>query len=292
MLTRRVIAYRRVSTSMQFDSGAGLEGQKKIIEDFCVKNGFFLLDTYTEALSGKDENRPELMKCIESCQKQGANLIVAKLDRLSRRVSFISSFKEIYGIEFVVANLGLNYNKTLIYFLSIMAEYEREAISQRVKAGIAQKKAEGTYRKPPGNKELWKGGKGNAKYRENAEAFRLMIYRELDFIFEGISEDEPVPTLEKLAELLNSRGNRTYKKRNWTKLNLGNLFNSHRDEMEGYEFYKRLEEGRRKKWEDDSCLKVLEEIRRKEEPEEDSEQDGKEEKEEEEKEEEEEEEDG
>lgn len=250
MINRRVISYRRVSTSMQFDSGAGLEGQRKIIEDFCEKNGFFLLDSYVEALSGKDENRPMLLKCIEACQKQGASLIVAKLDRLSRRVSFITSFKDIYGIDFIVANLGIHYNKTLIYFLSIMAEYEREAISARVKAGIAQRKLEGTYQKPPGNKNIWVGGKGNKAFQEKTEAYRRMIYKELDFIFERLYEEhgpEYIPTDEELARELNRRGNRTFKQKEWTASNVRSMMSLHKEELKAYSFFNQFKHNKREK---------------------------------------------
>lgn len=238
-INKRLIGYTRVSTSMQHESGAGLAAQEKMIRDFCQLHGFFLLDLYTEAHTGGDDQRPILHQCIQACKEQGANIIVAKIDRLSRRMGFIASFQETYQLEFYVANLGLEINKTMLYLLAIFAELERDMISKRVKDGIAQKKREGTFKGAPGKKELWKDGKGNQAYREKTKKHREQIFREMVFICKRMKErngDETyVLTKEEMVVELNNRGNRTVQGREWTLPNVRKLVYEHGEEMKQYE---------------------------------------------------------
>jgi DNA invertase Pin-like site-specific DNA recombinase len=138
-LQMEAIAYYRVSTSQQGESGLGLAAQKEIVMRFLGNTP--LLAEFTEVESGKrHKNRPQLMAAIELCKKRKAKLVIAKLDRLSRNVVFISSLME-SGIDFVCCD-NPHANKFLLHMLAAFAEHEREQISERVKAALGRVKAD------------------------------------------------------------------------------------------------------------------------------------------------------
>ncbi len=91
------VAYYRVSTQKQGQSGLGLEAQKKMVEEFC--KGGQVLTKFTDIQSWKNNNWQELLKAISNAKAKGACLLIAKLDRLSRNVFFISSILE-SGVQF------------------------------------------------------------------------------------------------------------------------------------------------------------------------------------------------
>ncbi len=127
------MAYYRVSTERQGESGLGLEAQREAVRRFIGPAP--LLAEFTEVESGKRHtNRPELLRAIELCRKQRAVLVIAKLDRLARNVHFISGLMET-GIEFVAADMP-QANRLTIHVLAAFAEHEREAISQRTKGAL------------------------------------------------------------------------------------------------------------------------------------------------------------
>ena len=87
---REAIGYIRVSTAKQGRSGLGLEAQHAVLQRFAEAEGFKFVETFTEVETGSDDHRPELAKALEQARKAKAPIIVAKLDRLSRDVHFIS----------------------------------------------------------------------------------------------------------------------------------------------------------------------------------------------------------
>jgi DNA invertase Pin-like site-specific DNA recombinase len=135
------VAYYRVSTERQGESGLGLEAQREAVARFVGSNS--LLAEFTEIESGKRHtNRPELLKAIELSRRQKATLVIAKLDRLARNVHFISGLMET-GIEFVAADMP-QANRLTIHILAAFAEHEREAISQRTKGALQVARQRGT----------------------------------------------------------------------------------------------------------------------------------------------------
>jgi DNA invertase Pin-like site-specific DNA recombinase len=139
---RRFVAYYRVSTDRQGQSGLGLEAQRKAIADYLNGGAWELVSEFTEIESGKKSDRPELTLAIEACRKHKARLVIAKLDRLARNLAFIATLME-SGVEFVAADMPFA-NKLTIHILAAVAEHEREAISERTKAALAAAKARGT----------------------------------------------------------------------------------------------------------------------------------------------------
>lgn len=134
------VAYYRVSTDRQGESGLGLQAQREAVSRFLVSTS--LLAEFTEVESGKRHtNRPALLRAIEMCRRQKATLVIAKLDRLARNVHFISGLME-SGVDFVAVDMP-QANRLTIHIMAAFAEHEREMISQRTKAGLSVLKGRG-----------------------------------------------------------------------------------------------------------------------------------------------------
>ena len=145
MANGKFIAYYRVSTQKQGQSGLGLEAQQKAVADYLNGGNWELLAEYTEVETGKGadalDRRPQLKAAIDACKKNGATLVIAKLDRLARNVHFISGLIET-GVDFVAADMP-QANKVMIQMHAVMSEWERDQISARTKAALAAAKARG-----------------------------------------------------------------------------------------------------------------------------------------------------
>jgi DNA invertase Pin-like site-specific DNA recombinase len=139
---RPAIAYIRVSTGKQGRSGLGLEAQQAAIARFAEAEAFNLIETFTETESGADDDRPQLNAAIVRARKAKAPVIVAKLDRLSRDVHFISGLMK-HKVPFVVTELGADTDPFLLHIYAALAEKERALISRRTKDALAAAKARG-----------------------------------------------------------------------------------------------------------------------------------------------------
>ena len=138
----KFIAYHRVSTARQGDSGLGLEAQQKAVADYLNGGDWEMLEEYIEVESGKShKKRPQLASAISACKQHKATLIIAKLDRLSRNVAFVSALME-SGVEFLAVD-NPNANKLMVHMLAAFAEHERDQISQRTKVALAMAKKRG-----------------------------------------------------------------------------------------------------------------------------------------------------
>lgn len=139
MQPQRFVAYYRVSTQMQGKSGLGLEAQRAAVEQFAF--GQAIVAEFTEIESGKRDDRPELEKALTLAAQQKATLVIAKLDRLSRDVHFISGLlKRNVPIKACDMPHADNFQ---FHIMAAVAEKEREMISQRTSAAIAAKRARG-----------------------------------------------------------------------------------------------------------------------------------------------------
>lgn len=124
----------------------GLEAQDRDIALFLERfnpEPFAVVATFTDVLSGTDNDRPELAEALGVCRKTGATLLVSKLDRLSRKVSTIATLMEDKRVNFRVAQMP-NADKFQLHIYAALAEQEREFISARTKAALAEAKARGT----------------------------------------------------------------------------------------------------------------------------------------------------
>ena len=140
------IAYVRVSTARQGMSGLGLEAQQVALARFAEAEGFNLIQTFEEVETGKGadafDRRPQLTAALKLAKQHKAPIIVAKLDRLSRDVHFISGLMT-HSTPFIVAELGADADPFMLHLYAALAEKERAMISRRTKDALAAKKAQG-----------------------------------------------------------------------------------------------------------------------------------------------------
>ena len=138
------IAYLRVSTKEQGRSGLGLDAQRRDISLFVNQRPCeaIIIQEFVDVQSGKNNARERLTEAISFAKKHNACLLVSKLDRLSRKVSFIASLMEDKQLNFKVASMP-HADKFQLHIYAALAEQERDFISLRTKAALAEKKASG-----------------------------------------------------------------------------------------------------------------------------------------------------
>lgn len=156
----KFVAYYRVSTNKQEQSGLGLEAQRAHVQAFAQRLEGTILSEYTDIESGKNNKRQELAKAMHQAKTMGATLLIAKLDRLSRDVNFISGLMK-SDVQFVACD-NPNATKLTIHIFAAMAEHEREQISDRTRRALAALKARGVELGTPANFSA----EGRAKGRE------------------------------------------------------------------------------------------------------------------------------
>jgi DNA invertase Pin-like site-specific DNA recombinase len=135
------IAYYRVSTKRQGESGLGLEAQQEAVTRHILGQTGQLVTTYQEIETGKRKDRPELLKALAHAKRSRATLIVAKLDRLARNVQFLAALME-SGVDFVCCD-NPHATRFTIHILAAVAEEEARQISARTKAALLAYKARG-----------------------------------------------------------------------------------------------------------------------------------------------------
>jgi DNA invertase Pin-like site-specific DNA recombinase len=136
---KTAVAYIRTSTTRQ---NLGLDAQLAAITRFAEAEGFEIAQAFAEQESGGDDHRPELDRALAAAKKLKAPVMVAKLDRLSRDVHFVSGLMK-HRVPFVVTELGLNVEPFMLHLYAALAEKERKLIGERTKAALAAAKAKG-----------------------------------------------------------------------------------------------------------------------------------------------------
>ena len=136
------VAYFRVSTKRQGESRLGLEAQQTAVKDFLNGGKWNLLGSFEEIESGGKNDRPELQKALHLCKLTGATLLVAKIDRLSRDAAFLLNLQK-SSVKFVACDMP-EANDMTVGILALVAQYEREQISTRIKAALKEAKKRGT----------------------------------------------------------------------------------------------------------------------------------------------------
>jgi DNA invertase Pin-like site-specific DNA recombinase len=144
---KNYVAYYRVSTQKQGNSGLGLQAQKETVNNFIRNNS--LIAEYTEIESGKNDRRIELKKAIDFATANNAILVIAKLDRLSRNASFIFQLQD-SKVDFVCCDIP-DANTMTIGIFAVIAQQERELISERTKKALRAKKENGYILGKPEN---------------------------------------------------------------------------------------------------------------------------------------------
>lgn len=137
----RIVSYLRVSTDRQGRSGLGLEAQRKIVADFAADSGGRIVAEFVEVQSGSNDDRPRLAAALAECRRQGARLVLPKLDRLSRRVAFIAALMD-SGVDFVAADMP-RASRFELHIRASLAEEERRLISERTRNALQAAKRRG-----------------------------------------------------------------------------------------------------------------------------------------------------
>lgn len=201
----RFVAYYRVSTQRQGQSGLGLEAQKATVADYVGRAGGAIIHEFEEIESGKRNDRPQLAAALAACRKTGATLIVAKLDRLARNTRFLLTVRDETGDAGVVfcdlpqfppGPIG----KLILTIMAAVAEFEAAIISQRTKAALAAAKARG---KKLGNPNLRPATGGIARKRQARTAAREIAP------FITAARKAGAGTLLQIGEALTNRGIKT-----------------------------------------------------------------------------------
>ena len=213
-MVRKYVLYRRVSTKSQANSGLGLEAQNRDIGLFLDNyNGTPLevLGTFTDVLSGADTHRPELAMAIELAKKESAELLVSKLDRLSRRVSHVAALMDDKALKIRVASMPTA-DKFQLHIYAALAEQEREFISIRTKQSLAAAKARGV--KLGGLRDMTM--KRNKAWKEAADAAADSVAPIV------LPMRQNGASYQKIADALNAAGVPTPRGKKWAGMSVKN----------------------------------------------------------------------
>ena len=141
------VAYLRVSTQRQGQSGPGIEAQRSALSASPRRSGIALIAEFVEVETGKGadalDRRPHLAAAHSLAKQQKCPVVVAKLDRLSRDVAFVSALMAQY-VPFIVAERGADADPFMLHLYAALAEKERRLISERRRASLSTRKASGT----------------------------------------------------------------------------------------------------------------------------------------------------
>ena len=218
------VSYLRVSRQKQGRSGLGVEAQRAAVEGWLNGGRWKLVDEIVEVESGRSAtNRPALQRALEACKRYGAKLIISRLDRLSRDPVFLLRLRDA-GVEFVALDMP-HANRMTLSIMALVAEQEREVISQRTKAALAAAKARGVRLGNPSpdtrsfhDREAAKaaGVKGGAAAQQAADQFAGLILPLLEGELAGLSANAA-------AQELNRRGVQAARGGKWTARSVLNL---------------------------------------------------------------------
>jgi DNA invertase Pin-like site-specific DNA recombinase len=214
----KIVAYYRVSTKRQGESGLGLEGQQAAVAAFAKQHGASIVANYVEVESGKRSDRPVLAQALGHARLAKATLVVAKLDRLARNVAFLSALME-SGVDFVACD-NEHANRLTIHILAAVAEAEAKAISERTKTALAAAKRRGVKlgSARPGH---WEGRESKRDPRKASQAAALArqkaTFDTYAFLMPTIRESRTSgQTFQQIADTLNANGHATRSGKSWT----------------------------------------------------------------------------
>lgn len=189
------VAYYRVSTQRQGQSGLGLEAQRSAVMSHIGTRE--LIAEFTEIESGRKNDRPQLAQALALAKKHKATLVIAKLDRLARNVHFISGLLE-SNVQFVAVDMP-EADRTFLQMAAVFAEWEARKISERTKSALKAAKERGTKLGNPNPQKASKNGLEAIQNRCNAYVEQMApVVRE----FIGMD-------LRSVAHILSQRGFKT-----------------------------------------------------------------------------------
>jgi DNA invertase Pin-like site-specific DNA recombinase len=217
---RTAVSYLRVSTSSQGRNGLGIEAQREAIARFAEAEGFEIAAEHVEVETAKGadalERRPVLRVALAQGKKAKCPVIVAKLDRLSRDVAFVSSLMA-QRVPFIVTELGADADPFMLHIYAALAEKERALISQRTRVALAEAKKRGVRLGNRTNLDEARS-KGNEANRAAAHSFAHNVLPIVQQI-----QASGVTSLRGIARALNARGVATARGGAWEARTVSNL---------------------------------------------------------------------
>ncbi|WP_370157251.1 recombinase family protein [Bradyrhizobium ottawaense] len=216
---RPLITYIRVSTSQQGRSGLGIEAQRQTLDHFARSEGFTVAREFVEVETGKGadalDRRPQLKAALAAARKLRCHVAVAKLDRLSRDVHFVSGLMA-HKVPFLVAELGPDVDPFVLHLFAALAEKERSLISTRTRQALSAAKARGVTL---GNPKLHVARKGAVEaVKAEAERYAANV---LPIIKEA--QKAGATSLREIAAALNARGVATARGGQWHAKSVSNV---------------------------------------------------------------------
>ena len=213
---QQFIGYFRVSTKMQGIDGNGMASQRDIVRRFVESQNGILEKEFSEVESGKysDSDRPQLAAALDYCKRNKATLVIAKLDRLARNAEFLLRLQN-SGADFVCCDCP-NADRFTVGILALVAQRERELISERTRLGLAAAKAKGVKLGNPNPQKALAAmiaANKSAKVKFAAKVFPII--QEI--------KSAGVKTLVGICECLNRRGISTRNGKNWYPATIRNI---------------------------------------------------------------------
>ncbi|MBA3519709.1 MAG: recombinase family protein, partial [Rhizobiales bacterium] len=201
-------------------SGLGIDAQRTAVERFAETEGITILSEYVEVESGKGsdalERRPQLAAALAAARSVRCPVLVAKLDRLSRDVAFISGLMA-QRVPFIVAELGADADPFMLHLYAALAEKERRLIGERTKAALSARKAQGARLRNRSNASD-AAALGREVQIGEADRFAANVLPVVEAI-----RASGVSSLAAIAEALNNRGIRSARGGQWHVSTVQNL---------------------------------------------------------------------
>jgi DNA invertase Pin-like site-specific DNA recombinase len=219
MASRPLVTYQRVSSAQQGRSGLGLNAQAGALARFAEAEGFTIVAEFTEVETGKGadalDRRPQLAAALAAARKHRCPVAVAKLDRLSRDVHFISGLMS-QRVPFLVAELGPDVDPFILHLFAALAEKERAMISKRTKEALKAAKTRGVVLGGPKLRQARKAAAESIRANADRRAANVLpIIREV--------QRTGATSLRDIADALNARGVATQRGGRWYATSVANL---------------------------------------------------------------------
>ena len=203
----KFVAYYRVSTNKQGLDGNGIEAQRQAVARYLASVDCELIGNFEEVESGANNKRPQLAAAIQMAKSKKAVLVIAKLDRLSRNAAFLLQLQDA-KIDFICCDMP-HADPLSVGIIALLAQRERQLISERTKSGLAVAKQRGAKLGNPHAAKAW--GKAVAAIKERKQEFAATMLRSIKEI-----QSTGVDSLSRIADCLNKRGEKSSRGGKWT----------------------------------------------------------------------------